>query len=211
MTCEVCGGEFEPKKPNQKVCCAKCRKEKWRRAHAQDQLATHALVPKVGGKVGRPIELTARVQKTVCRMVRAGNYLKVACAAAGISTDALSNWRKKGATGEEPYAAFLGELEQAELDCESALVKKWHDAAPDDWRAARDLLARRFPDRWGREVEEIPQGNNGGLRIVLHLGGYDGEELPERDRTVEIEDHARRERDIEDVEFLISAPIKDAP
>jgi hypothetical protein len=188
MICEVCSAEFEPKKPNQKVCSAKCRKEKWRKAHAEDRDPLRGLVPEVAdavralvpavsptpGKVGPPIKLTASVQKTVCRMVRAGNYLKVACAAAGISTDALSNWRKKGATGEEPYAAFLGELEQAELDCESALVKKWHDAAPDDWRAARDLLARRFPDRWGREVEERLPDNTGGLQIVLHLGSDAG-------------------------------------
>jgi hypothetical protein len=220
MICEACGGGFEPKKPNQKVCCAKCRKEKWRRAHAQDRDPLRGLIPEVadatraigrkaGGKVGRPIALTARVQRTVCRMVSAGNYLNVACSAAGISTDALSVWRKKGAAGEEPYAAFLAELQQAELDCESALVKKWHDAAPDDWRAARDLLARRFPDRWGREVEEMPPNYGPGLMLVLHLGGDDGE-LPERDRTVEIGDHAKRKSDIETIEFLISAPIKDA-
>jgi len=131
-------------------------KGKWRRTHAQaEQAAPRAVVPEVASrKVGAPSKLTASVQKTICRMVRAGNYLNIACAAAGISTDALSNWRKKGAAGEEPFAAFLAELEQAELDCESALVKKWHDAAPDDWRAARDLLARRFPDRWGREARK---------------------------------------------------------
>ena len=37
MTCEACSAEFEPKKPNQKVCSAKCRKRKWRKAHAQEQ------------------------------------------------------------------------------------------------------------------------------------------------------------------------------
>jgi hypothetical protein len=52
-------------------------------------------------------------------------------------------------------ATFLGELTQAELDYERALVKKWHDAPPEDWRAARDLPARRFPDRWVAEVEEM--------------------------------------------------------
>jgi len=186
MTCEVCSAELEPKKPNQKVCSAKCRKEKWRKAHAEDRDPLRGLVPEVAdavralvpetspGKIGPPTKLTASVQKTVCRMVRSGNYLKVACAAAGISTDALSNWRKKGAAGEEPYAAFLAELQQAELDCESALVKKWHDAAPDDWRAARDLLARRFPDRWGREVEEKPPDSGVGLNIILCLGSDAG-------------------------------------
>jgi hypothetical protein len=182
MICEVCKTEFEPRKTNQKGCgSAKCRKERYRRAHAkaEHQEAPRVLVPEINnavdaaGRVGPPIKLTASVQKTICEMVRAGNYLKIACAAAGISADSLSRWRKKGAAGEEPYAAFLRELEHAELDCESALVKKWHDAAPDDWRAARDLLARRFPDRWGRQVEEESPGRlpSAGLNIIIDLSG----------------------------------------
>ena len=162
MTCDICQTDYEPTKPNQKGCGkAKCRKERYRRAHATtEQPESRALVPEVDddapGKVGAPIKLTPAVQKIVCQMVRKGNYLNAACAAAGISADSLSRWRKQGAAGQEPFATFLRELQQAELDCETALVKKWHDAAPDDWRAARDLLARRFPDRWGREVEEAP-------------------------------------------------------
>ena len=187
MTCDICQSEYEPTKPNQKGCgSAKCRKERYRRAHAKAEQGDgpRAVVPEVDddepGKVGPPIKLTPSVQKTVCDMVRAGNYLKVACAAAGISADSLSRWRKKGAAGEEPFATFLLELQQAELDCESALVKKWHDAAPDDWRAARDLLARRFPDRWGREVDETPSlEGRVGISIVLHLGPVDArQEIP---------------------------------
>jgi hypothetical protein len=79
---------------------------------------------------------------------------------------------------EQPYADFAAALEQAELDCESALVKKWHDAAPDDWRAARDLLARRFPDRWGRAVEEMPPQQGAGFSITLHLGEGAAEPKP---------------------------------
>jgi hypothetical protein len=102
-------------------------------------------------------------------------------------------------------------LHQAELDCEAALVKKWHDAAPDDWRAARDLLARRFPDRWGREVEERPPDMGLGLHITLLLGPADDPILDERlaDRTIELEDHQRREREIKHTEMLATAPIKD--
>jgi hypothetical protein len=70
------------------------------------------------------------------------------------STQPQSKWWNSRTT-RSVRATFLRELQQAELDCESALVKKWHDAAPDDWRAARDLLARRFRDRWGREVELV--------------------------------------------------------
>ena len=86
----------------------------------------------------------------------------------------------------------MRELEQAELDCESALVKKWHDAAPDDWRAARDLLARRFPDRWGREVEEMPAYDGIGLHITLLLGEDGGEESPRHYEIPAVSEEAAR-------------------
>jgi hypothetical protein len=185
MTCEVCSREFEPKKPNQKVCSAKCRKEKWRRAHAgEEQVAPCAHIPEVGeisdfdslpslqAKAGKPIKLTPSVQETVCRMVRDGNYFTIACRAAGISLDALARWRKRGAAGEEPFATFLQALEQAELEAETKLVEIWNSQAPEDWRAARDLLARRFPERWGRIEEALP-GVGVGLSITIHLGESD--------------------------------------
>jgi len=91
---------------------------------------------------GRPLKLRPHVVSTACQMVRDGNYLKIACAAAGISGNTLEAWRKRGINGEEPYADFAHQLAQAELSAETHLVKLWHDAAPQDWRAARDLLAR---------------------------------------------------------------------
>ena len=134
--------------------------------------------PKRQRRRGQPTRLTPSVSKTICDMVRRGNYFTIAAKAAGISTDALNQWRKRGADGEQPYADFAAALEQAELDCESILVEKWHDAAPNDWRAARDLLARRFPDRWGRAVEEMPPQQGAGLSITLHLGDEVGEPKP---------------------------------
>lgn len=56
------------------------------------------------------------------------------------------------------------------------LVRIWSDAAERDWRASRDMLARRFPERWGRQAEMAPQGK--GLSITLHLGEGAGEPKP---------------------------------
>jgi hypothetical protein len=94
---------------------------------------------------GRNTALTPAVQATLCDFIRKGNYTTIACKAAGVSPDTLSRWRKRGEQGQEPFAAFERQLEQAELDAETALVEIWRNQAPGDWRAARNLLARRFP------------------------------------------------------------------
>jgi hypothetical protein len=94
---------------------------------------------------GRNTALTSTVQATLCDFIRKGNYTTIACKAAGVSPDTLSRWRKRGEQGQEPFAAFVRQLEQAELDAETALVEIWRNQAPGDWRAARNLLARRFP------------------------------------------------------------------
>lgn len=125
-------------------------------------------------RTGRPLKLTPHVVKTVCQMVRDGNYLKIACAAAGISADTLEAWRKRGNNGEEPYADFARQLAAAELAAETTLVKIWHDAAPEDWRAARDLLARRFPERWEREAEVVNAQITPDYCVVIHLDEIGG-------------------------------------
>jgi hypothetical protein len=163
---------------------------------------------------GKPSKLTPKVSKTICDTIAAGNYLTVACRAASISLDTLSRWKKKGVAGEEPYVSFLEALQKAEDDWEVAAVKAIHAAGEKDWRAHLELLSRRRPERWSRERERAAFDDDGGanvgvgLNIILHLGGGE-EELPKRDRTVEIEDHAKRERDIENANVLATAPIKD--
>ena len=52
---------------------------------------------------------------------------------------------------EEAYREFREQVTRAEATAETVLVAAWASAAsgPDgDWRAARDLLARRAPERW---------------------------------------------------------------
>lgn len=47
-----------------------------------------------------------------------------------------------------PYLQFLEAIRQAEAEAETHLVEVWREQTPQDWKAARDLLARRFPQRW---------------------------------------------------------------
>lgn len=49
---------------------------------------------------------------------------------------------------EQRYLAFLEAVTQAETVAEVAAVTQWRAAFVHDWRAARDYLVRRQPDRW---------------------------------------------------------------
>lgn len=118
------------------------------------------------GKPGRPTSLTPEVQKRICDAIRAGNYLEAAAAFGGVDPATVRNWIERGATeGEGIFHEFSVAYAKAEAESEVSLVADWRAGAKKDWRASRDLLARRFPDRW-RSVEE------------KRLAGPDGEALP---------------------------------
>lgn len=113
-------------------------------------------------RYGRRGALTPELADRIIDLVAAGNYLKVAAQAAGIGQATLSSWLARGRevaaaveeTGEEPddndakYLAFLESVTGAQAEAETAAVVAWRKAFPDDWRAARDYLARTSPERW---------------------------------------------------------------
>jgi hypothetical protein len=49
---------------------------------------------------------------------------------------------------EDRYLQFLHRVTRAETSAEVAAVTAWRGAFAEDWRAARDYLVRRRPDRW---------------------------------------------------------------
>lgn len=99
---------------------------------------------------GRPTKLTEPIIARIEAGIRAGNYLKTACLAAGVGYSTFARWEMLGrAQKRGAYRDFLERIEQAEAESEAALVNMWRGLAPDNWQAARDMLARRFPDRWG--------------------------------------------------------------
>ncbi len=79
-------------------------------------------------------------------------------------------------------------------------------------------LSRPFISAVSATPGVFPSGGGAigvGLSIVLHLGEPEGGWFPKPgdpppvDRTVEIEDHTKREREIENAETLAAAAIKD--
>ena len=57
---------------------------------------------------------------------------------------------------------FLEAVAQAEAEAEVRMIAQWQAHIPRDWRAARDFLARRYPERW---------------RVRARVGLYHGGEM----------------------------------
>jgi len=91
------------------------------------------------------------VQKRLCDAIRAGNYYEAACAYAGIDYSTFRRWMKKGEEQKRgKYREFCEAVTRAELEAEARLVAQWQQHMPNDYRAIRDFLERRFPERWSK-------------------------------------------------------------
>ena len=94
--------------------------------------------------------LTDEVRDRLADLLRAGNYVDVACAAAGVARRSFYVWLKRGAEDEQPYAAFRAVIETARAEGEATLVTRIAASARSDWRAAAWILERHAPERWER-------------------------------------------------------------
>lgn len=66
-------------------------------------------------------------------------------------------------------AELVDELTRAEAEVEVRLVANWSKAAAEDWRAARDLLARRHALRWRdrTSVDLVGDVDGGPVRLTV--------------------------------------------
>jgi hypothetical protein len=111
---------------------------------------------------GRPAKLTPELQRKFCQVVASGAYLKAACAFTGITRTSFCRWMRKGREATRGvHHDFHAAVRKAEADAEIRMVAMWQQACPQDWRACRDFLARRFPKRWGAK-HEVQVGKDGG-------------------------------------------------
>lgn len=96
---------------------------------------------------GRDTKRTPELEQKLLYYLKGGNYLKVACSAVGISTVTLHTWCKND---PELKAKVKDAMSTAETD----IVMNWHSMTADDWRAAKEFLAARYPKKWGKKVVE---------------------------------------------------------
>lgn len=99
---------------------------------------------------GRHTDLTPELQKVIVDAITRGNYAITAIRLAGITEPTYYDWLKRGAAGDEPYAAFAAAVEHAGAKAEDAAMLKSQSAAP-GWQAHMTFLERRFHQRWGQK------------------------------------------------------------
>jgi hypothetical protein len=117
---------------------------------------------------GRPTKLTPELREKFCGLVRDGNYTQAACAGVGISFATYRNWYNRGRKARKgPYLEFFEAVRLALAESEANVVRDWQAQIPENWQAARDFLARRFPKRWGpKETHEVTGKDGGPLRVI---------------------------------------------
>ena len=108
------------------------------------------------GDMGRSSKLTAERHDKIIEALRAGNYFDAACGYAGICEKTGYNWLERGRTARNgKYVQFLQAVEKASVDAEVGTVAVIKKASIDTWQAAAWWLERRFPNKWGRKVQDI--------------------------------------------------------
>ncbi len=111
----------------------------------------------------RTSKLTCEVAERIIAAIRDGYTREAAAAAGPVAPSTFDDWMRRGrldCTG--PFGPCAAEVELAELDAERAVVAMWVAAIPQDWRAAAELLARRYPQRWRRPTAVEVTGGSGG-------------------------------------------------
>jgi transposase len=104
--------------------------------------------------MARPSKLTPEITKRLTEAIRAGNYYEAACGYAGIHYSTFRKWMQKGETAKSgKFREFFEAVTLAEYEAEARLVAQWQKHMPEDYRAIRDFLERRYPERWGKRVD----------------------------------------------------------
>lgn len=113
--------------------------------------------------VGR---LTPEFITMFCEIVSHGNYITTACKLMRVEESTFRSWMLQGKKSESGiYRELYERVLQADGAAESFALEIWRGHYLKDSKAAKDFLARRYPDRWSerryiklavdREVENM--------------------------------------------------------
>lgn len=118
----------------------------------------------------RAEKLTAALEEKIVTTLRAGNYMEVAAAAAGISKVTLYAWLREGERfPETELGKFKQRVDQAMAEAEVESLEVIARAARDDsrnWTAEAWRLERMHPERYGRRTV-ITGDPNAPVRVVV--------------------------------------------
>ena len=115
---------------------------------------------------GRPTRLNEEVKERICAALIAGNFPGIAALYGRVSRNTYFNWLERGrrereaqevgkdpSQKEKPFLEFLDAVEMAQARAEMAAIAQIRKAAlAGDWKASAWLLARAFPQKWGKRL-----------------------------------------------------------
>ena len=124
--------------------------------------------------MARPTKLTDEAQTKIVNAIAAGNYLDAAAQYGGVTYDTLNDWMNKGKDGKAPnYVQFYHAVKKAEADAEILRVARINKAGQEgNWQADAWYLERRYPDKWGRRVQQTEISGRDGGDIVIKAVDY---------------------------------------
>lgn len=100
-----------------------------------------------------PSKITPEIVDALERVIASGGFDEDACLVAGIHRSTLTEWRRKAARGEEPFASMVTRLDAARATATAAALEKMR--AHEDWRAASEWLAKTQPHRYAAQQRVI--------------------------------------------------------
>jgi hypothetical protein len=126
----------------------------------------------------RPLVADPKVRERFLEAIRNGCTNDVAAIAVGIDRSTFYIWqtRLEDKSPKKVYVDFFDEVNRARAEGEASLAQLIADAGVHDWRAAAALLERRYPQRWGRRLEQEGLSAVVGVQIYLpELEEYAGQ------------------------------------
>ena len=100
---------------------------------------------------GRPTKYTPETSKIILDAIGLGVPFRHACAMAGIDESTFSRWRDR-------YADFADAVKAAEARAVAGRLARIRRAEDESWQAAAWYLERRYPQEFGRTVQDVNHG-----------------------------------------------------
>lgn len=105
--------------------------------------------------MGRRSKISEQITADLVTAFSLGATHRVACQYAGIAPDTLYEWLDRGARGEKLFIEFAERINLANGRAAVGWLAKIEKAANDGtWQAAAWKLERRYPQEYGRTVQE---------------------------------------------------------
>ena len=124
-------------------------------------------------------ELDHTILDNLLVAIKLGAPKNAAAAMAGITAQTLDNWLKRGAEGEEPFAAFKAQFDVDFYAPMKRALITINRAALEDARHAEWLLERRYPKDFGL-TQKIEQSGEVTVTNAIDMSPFQGRTLEEK-------------------------------